>query len=420
MATHPNRRNIIYIMISASLLGGLFTGERVLFNVAYLLGGLLFISLVWAVFAVRWVRISRRTHAQAAQVGKFIEEAFVVRNTAFLPKLWLEVRDHSTLPNHHASHVVPALPARGRYSWTVKTLCVSRGEFRLGGLTIVSGDPFGFFVSPRVIKGEKRIVVYPQVVPIKRFVLPAGYASGGETQRKRSPTITTNASGVRDYVPGDSINRIHWRSTARKEKLIVKEFEIDPIVDLWLFADFSAQTLVEDPSIHRINGVGPIIPRTPGIPPSTEEYVAVCSASIASHFLNTDRSVGFLAYVPTRRILQPDRSRRQLNDILEALSVARSLSEQTLDRLLQMETQYFTRGTTLIIVTASVDPSWVPRAVRLQRRGIRPSVVLVDAGSFNSLLTAEPVRAALRSAGIPFVVVRRGDEIGSVLAQKPQ
>ncbi|NOG49669.1 MAG: hypothetical protein HND48_09660 [Chloroflexi bacterium] len=85
-----------------------------------------------------------------------------------------------------------------------------------------------------------------------------------------------------------------------------------------------------------------------------------------------------------------------------------------------METQYFTRGTTLIIVTASADPTWVPRAARLQRRGIRPSVVLIDSGSFNSLLTAEPVRAALRSAGIPYVAVRRGDDIGTVLSQKPQ
>lgn len=69
MTTHSNRRNIIYLMISACLLGGLFTGESVLFNVAYLLGGLLFISLIWAIFAVRWVRISRRTHAQVAQVA---------------------------------------------------------------------------------------------------------------------------------------------------------------------------------------------------------------------------------------------------------------------------------------------------------------------------------------------------------------
>lgn len=415
----PNRRNIIYLLISGSLLIGLFTGERMMFNAAYLLGGMLIVSLVWSLIAVRWIRISRRTLAQQAQVGKMIEETFVVRNTAVVPKLWLEVRDHSTLPNHHASHVVPALGARGRYTWQVQTLCLSRGEFRLGGLTLVSGDPFGFFVTPRVIKDDKRLVVHPQVVQIKRFELPAGMTSGGESQRKRSATVTTNASGVRDYVPGDSLNRVHWKSTARKDRLIVKEFEIDPIVDIWLFADFSAQSLVEDPSVQRINGIGPILPRGGGLPPSTEEYVAVIAASIAQHFIEQDRAVGFAAHVPARRSLQPDRSQRQMRDILESLAVARSLSEYSLGQMLQLETQVFTRGTTLIIVTASADAAWVGRAQRLLRRGIKPTVVLVDSSSFNSLISSEEMRRALKGAGIPYLLVRKDDNLSTVLQQRP-
>lgn len=417
----PNRRNIIYLLISASLLIGLFTGERMLFSIAYLLAGLLLISFIWAFLAVRWIRISRRTQAQSAQVGKVIEETFVVRNTAVIPKLWLEVSDHSTLPNHRASHVVPAMSARGRYTWTVQTVCVSRGEFRLGGLSLVSGDPFGFFVTPRHIDDSRRLLVYPQIVPVKRFELPAGVTSGGESQRKRSPTVTTNASGVRDYAPGDSINRIHWKSTARKDRLIVKEFEIDPVVDIWLFADFSAQSLVEDPAaIQRVEGNGPIIPRNSGIPPSTEEYVAIVAGSIAQHFINQDRAVGFAAHLPARRSHQPDRSQRQMKDILEALAIARSLSEQSLEQMLQLETKLFSRGTTLIIVTASIDPTWISRAQKLQRRGIKPTIVLIDPGSFNSLLNSEPMRRALKSAGIPCLTVRKDDNLTTVLGQKPE
>lgn len=417
--TQPNRRNIIYILISGSLLVGLFTGEQMLFSVAYLLGGILVVSMIWALFAVRWIRISRRTHAQHAQVGKMIEESFVVRNTAIIPKLWIEVRDHSNLPNHKASHVVPAMAGLGRYQWNVQTLCLSRGEFRLGGLTLVSGDPFGFFVTPREIKDDKRLLVYPEVMPIKRFELPAGLTSGGESQRKRSATVTTNASGVRDYVPGDSLNRVHWKSTARKDRLIVKEFEIDPIVDIWLFADFSAQSLVEDPSVQRINGIGPVLPRGGGLPPSSEEYVATIAASIAQHFINQDRAVGFAAHVPTRRSIQPDRSQRQLRDILEALAVARSLSEYSLGQMLQLETQVFTRGTTLIIVTSSWDPTWIGRAQRLLRRGIKPTVVLVDASSFNSLISSEEMRRALKGAGIPYLLVRKDDSLTTILGNKP-
>jgi hypothetical protein len=56
----------------------------------------------------------------------------------------------------------------------------------------------------------------------------SGLLSGGEALRRRTHYVTTNASGVRDYAPGDSFSRIHWRSTARRNRLIVKEFELDP------------------------------------------------------------------------------------------------------------------------------------------------------------------------------------------------
>src|SRR5690606_31015882 len=98
----------------------------------------------------------------------------------------------------------------------------------------------------------------------------AGLLSGGEAQRQRSHNVTTNAAGVRDYAYGDSFNRIHWRSTARKDKLVVKEFEIDPLVDIWIFPDFSAGALTEAEGLQRTEPNGYILPSQPGIPSSTE------------------------------------------------------------------------------------------------------------------------------------------------------
>jgi uncharacterized protein (DUF58 family) len=63
---------------------------------------------------------------------------------------------------------------------------------------------------------------------IHSFPLPSGLLSGGEALRRRTHQITPNAAGVRDYAPGDPLNRIHWISTARRRRLMVKEFELDP------------------------------------------------------------------------------------------------------------------------------------------------------------------------------------------------
>lgn len=415
---HSNRRNTIYLLLIVCLLTGLFTGRTFFFNLAYLFSGLLIVSFLWSWLAVRWITINRRTRTRRSQVGRTFEEVFTVRNTGVIPKLWLEVRDYSDLPGHRASHVVPWMVGRGRYTWRAETPCISRGEFRLGPLTVISGDPFGLFLSPRWIPATSRVIVYPATVNLTRFELPIGTLSGGEAQRRRTHYVTTNAAGVRDYVPGDSFNRIHWRSSARKNRLIVKEFEIDPLVDIWVFADFSAASLVE-PNVQRVGQTGPIIPRNSGIPPSTEEYVVVAAASLAQHFINLERAVGFAAYTPNREVHQPERGNRQMTHIFESLAVARSFSNYNLAQMLTLETPYFTRGTTLIIVTASLDPAWIVEAQVLSRRGIRPMCILIDPHSFGGQIRSDEVRGRLQLAKIPTIVVRNGDDLANALAQRP-
>jgi uncharacterized protein (DUF58 family) len=414
-----SRRNAIYLLTSISLLTGLFTGRSFFFNLAYLLGGLLVLSFIWAWVSVRWISISRRTRARRAQVGRSLDEDFIIRNRAIIPKLWLEVRDHSTLPGHRASQVVPAIRGRGAYRWQVRTPCQVRGEFQLGPMTVISGDPFGFFLSPRRIDATSRVIVYPATVALNRVQLPIGTISGGDAQRQRSHFVTTNAAGVRDYVSGDSFNRIHWASSARKDKLIVKEFEIDPLVDIWLFVDFSSVSCVEEPGLERVGPNATIVPTSQAIPPSTEEYAVVVAASLAKYFIESERALGFAAYTPYREIHQPERGNRQLNRILQTLAVARSFSNYTLGQMLTLETPYFTRGTTLVIVTSSLDPAWITEAQILSRRGVRPMCILIDPSTFGGQTPASETIGLLRLAKIPTLVVRKNDDLGSVLAQRP-
>jgi len=414
-----NRRNAIYTLATLSLLIGLFTGQAIFFNLAYLFIGLILVAFIWAWLAVRGVAIGRMTRARRSQVGRKFSEAFSVHNTSYLPKLWLEVRDFSDLPGHQASQVVPSLAGRAKYSWSVETICVVRGEFRVGPITIISGDPFGFFLQPRRISATERIIVYPRIVPINQFHLPMGMLSGGEAQRKFTHHITTNAAGVRDYVTGDSMSRVHWKSTARRDRLMVKEFELDPMVDIWMFVDLSALSLVEDPTIQRVAGTGTIIPGTQEIPPSTEEYTVIAAASLAKHFVEQDRALGFAMYAPQRNMLQPERGNRQLNRILQSLAIARSQSPYSLKETLSLETPNLTRGATLIIVTASLDPAWVAEAQILARRGIRPMCVLIDPQSFGGGISSDEVRGMLQLAKIPTVIIRKGDDLRAALEQRP-
>jgi uncharacterized protein (DUF58 family) len=183
--------------------------------------------------------------------------------------------------------------------------------------------------------------------------------------------------------------------------------------------DFSRASVVEEPSLRRINGDGAVIPMGAGIPPSTEEYAVVIAASLAQYFVELERALGFVAYIPHREVYQPERGNRQILRILETLAIARSKSTYSLGQMLTLETPYLTRGTTLVIVTSSLDPTWIAEAQILSRRGIRPMCILIDPSSFGGMTKPDETRAMLRLGKIPSIVIRQGDDLTAALAQRP-
>ncbi|HID62525.1 MAG TPA: DUF58 domain-containing protein, partial [Anaerolineae bacterium] len=311
---------LVFALGLACLVAALATGRDLFFNLTYLIAAVIIVSYVWTWTSVRWVRLTRYLWAKKAQVGKTYEERFVVRNTGLLPKLWLEVRDHSTLPGHQASYVINSFGAGRERGWTVRTLCQQRGRFTLGPVTLTSGDPFGLFKMQRELPQTSTIVVYPAIVELPSFATPTGHLPGGDALRRRTHYITTNVRGVRDYAPGDSFNRIHWPSTARKERLIVKEFELDPLADIWLFLDMdrTVQAELEWEPVFDRREPALLWTKRPRLElaPSTEEYAVTITASLAKHFLVRDRAVGLVTYAQQREVIPADRGERQLSKIL--------------------------------------------------------------------------------------------------------
>jgi uncharacterized protein (DUF58 family) len=414
------RRSAIYLIIVISLLAGLITGRGFFYNVTYAFAGLLLMAFGWAWTSSNWLRMIRQTRARRAQVGRYLEERFTLRNTSFLPKLWLEVYDHSSLPGHRASHIVSSLSSQSSTSWTARTLCIRRGEFNLGPLQIIGGDPFGLFEIERKISATSRLVVYPATVDISEFSLPAGLLPGGDALRRRTHYVTTNASGVRDYVPGDSYNRIHWRSSARRDRLVVKEFELDPLADIWLILDM--ERTVQAGDYAPADSEAERMPWEAGsyfkIPPATEEYGVTVAASLANFFLLRDRNVGFVTEGQHREVIQTDRGGRQLTKILETLAVVRAEGTTPLEQILTLEGDQLGRGTTVIVITPSTRDGWSAAISRLLRRGLRVITVLIDAESFGGRSGSRQITRRMGVMNVPSYLIKLGDNLSVVLSSR--
>lgn len=417
------RRTVVFILAAVALLGGLLTGRALLFNLAYLLGLLLILSFAWAWVNINSVHLSRVTRTWRTQVGRPMEERFTVRNTSVVPALWLEIRDFATLPGHFSSHVVHNLGPRSSYSWRVTTLCRQRGRYQLGPIRLSTSDPFGLFPMQRDYNRTNNVVIYPLTVDIHQFALPVGLLPGGDALRRRTHHITTNASGVREYAPGDSFSRIHWPSTARRDRLIVKEFELDPLADIWVVPDMSVFShLVPRESVQSEALLPGDLPRWMKLeeftlPETTEEYTVTIAASLAQYFLRHDRALGMLAYGQSNEIVQPDRGERQLNRILETLAVLRAEGQVPIQDMLHAEAHLFPRGTTVIVVTPTTREQWATAARQLARRGLRMVTVLVNPESFGGPRSAAPLFTLLQASGMSAYLVNNGDDLTAVLSR---
>jgi len=385
--------------------------QAVFLRPLYLIAGMIIISPVWAYLSVRSLEIHRYTRLLRYQVGQVFEERIEVTNNANWKRLWMEVKDNSSLPASRGSKVLAGLGSRQARSYITRTYLIKRGGFPLGPTTITSGDPFGLFAYNRSYPAEKTLVVLPFMVDLAGFPIQPGMLPGVRALRRRSLEVSPHAASVREYAPGDPLSRIHWKTTARRDRLMVKEFEQDPQADIWIFIDAqsSIQQAVSIPEAQGAqNEFWTFFQKTEvTIPPHTFEYAVSSAASIANYFIRQGRPVGFACNGKTAIVHQAERGERQLGKILDTLAYISADGETPLLALVEAQSNRIPRGSTVVLVTAATDTTVDLSLDVFFRQDLRPIVVFIDPLSFGSSLSSGAVSARTRARNIPATVIRR-------------
>jgi uncharacterized protein (DUF58 family) len=376
----------------------LSTGWNAVWVLVYSLGLLVVGSALWANWNVFGLELRRRHRVTRIQVGDTFVEQVILEAVPgpgqWWPRLWLELHDASDFPGHHLDGVLSLGPMAHKV-WELRSVCTRRGRFSLGPVWVTSGDPFGIFRASRKLFDGASVVVYPRAVRLPRFGRVPGELPGGSLQGVRVPFSTPNVATVREYRPGDAFNRIHWPTTARTTRLMVREFELDPTADVWIVLDL-------DVDVHTGAGLE-----------STEEYAVTATASLARHLLDQGRAVGLVSQTAT---LPADRGPRQAERILEVLALVRAGSHLTLSALLSAETSRFARSSTLIVVTPSTAEAWARFCQALGGRGVRSTAVLIEAATFGPAPSTLLLVSSLAAAHISTYLVKRGDPLEHALS----
>ncbi len=389
---------VLLIIILAFL--SISSGWKVLYVLTYVLFMLFVLSWFWARYSLRKIIFRRAVTSGRVQVGEVFDERLMLDNLSVLPKLWVQIADGSTLPGHRAGYVA-SMGGRKRAMWRARSTCKQRGRFQLGPVSATSGDPFGLFRRRIMLSTLRELMVLPRVFPITSFALFTGGLPGRGRSSRRALQATTNATTIREYVNGDALSRIHWRSSAHYDKLMVKEFDLDPAVDAWIFLDLHDTVQA---------GEGE---------QSTEEYGVTIAATVANYLLRQDLSVGMIVSGQQREFLNVDRGERQVERVLELLAVVSAGPGPDLKEALALDAIHFGRNAVAVIITPSNSRDWHEGLRHLQRRGVQVAVVGMDAASFEDRPSDEDSLALLEGAGVAVVRVKCGEDISQVLESDP-
>lgn len=198
-------------------------------------------ELITVASGVRTVETSRRVSATRLSAGQSVTIEVTVFRTGVWPLPWLRITEQvpkgNILGATLSQSLLPLWTKEIKYDYRIPDL--SRGIYRIASTDIETGDIFGLVRHRRTDQRHDEILVYPKVVPVRGWTGLRPEEIGLRQPTRKRAEDSTNVLGVRGYVPGDRLSRIHWPATARKGSLQAKEFELHVTSEMMFLPDCS-------------------------------------------------------------------------------------------------------------------------------------------------------------------------------------
>lgn len=370
-----------------------------------ILGSLLLItfglSWFWTRYSLSGIRYERNFSERRVFPGEPVNLVVRVTNRSPLPLAWFECDDEvladiqmtkgslkqtEAVKVRYLSNNTPLLWYE-RVSWHYQFVPVKRGYFRFGPLSLRSGDPFGLFTRYEQRDNLDHLIVYPRIVPLMKYGLPARQPLGERRSDRQIFEDPSRTIGVRDYTSADPFKRIHWSATARRQQLQVKVYEPTTTPQAIVFLNITTF----ERSMY-------------GLDPVMFERAVTLAASAVAQLIEERHATGL--FVNTSMVgadqpvkLWPSRDPGQLMLVLEALAKLTVISTSNFEEILDAAGSRMPWGATLVLVTVLLESQLVATILQLRSAGHR--IVILFMGE--------------APAGIdPILLARNAGQVGSI------
>ncbi len=211
---------------------------------------LLFLFLapcLWLAYGLRRLKGTVAISTDRAEVGDYIKVRYTLENSPSgrFPYLELSNLVGSSLQLPAENQLVSLNPgSTAIYDREVR--CMRRGKYSLAEFRVKTGDPFGFFKLSRSIAAGEAVNVYPRIRLLKDVYISTRQQYGDFRVREEYLENQSLLSDLRMWQEGDSYKKIHWKQTARQDRLVVKNYEKKGDAVPKIFLDMSRESYRDD------------------------------------------------------------------------------------------------------------------------------------------------------------------------------
>jgi uncharacterized protein (DUF58 family) len=394
-------RPIIIIIPLLILVLALVGGSILIWRLFFFILLVFLLSYLWAFLNLRGIEVQVEKSSEHFKVGEWFDEEVTVLNRSRLPKFKVTIEEVTNLPGQHNNIFSLDLPPRSTHRWQSKFHCQHRGRYKLGSFKITASDPFGFFNIRRNIGNDHSIIVYPATLELPLFQPESynmpDYGPSSWLQREVAPDVAR----VREYANGDTLNHIHWHSTAHTGKLMVKVFDAEhlkySIKNIWLILNM--HQAIQSGSGNE----------------TTEEYSITIASSLMKKYIDSGKQVGLITSGSQDYLFTPDTGDEHLQKVLEALALIKATGNLPIDELISDKTELFKSDSAIIIISPSADDRITEVARYLEKRDTMVIVILLDSASFGKPVSTASMPKRLISSGVSIYYVKSGQNLARAL-----
>ena len=245
----PTKSGILLILASLAAVGSAIMNVGfATAMIASLLCAVTLAGFVLAQFSLHGITLSR-TRPRDAVCGEPFDLPLTAVNRTYFYRMPLVVSEKLPFCRGGAfDAVIPALAPKSSVGVERQIIPLKRGHFPLKTIRLVSGDPCGLFWKSRRFDLPAHVTVSPKIEPLERLSLRNDRRAGSDQDGRPLGHAGSGMDffGVRPYHPGDEMRAIHWKSSAAKGCIMVKEFEATTVDRIMLILDSNGESIGYD------------------------------------------------------------------------------------------------------------------------------------------------------------------------------